>query len=223
MSAPAPLVVPIFATPFGVLSLPAADGLNAALAPLFASRAAPEWRDPVATTGARVFRSRDDMCDWPDEPVRRVTQGMLAAVGAVAASINELTAEQLAALRVQARVWFTIVRPDGCVPSTNYPNSSWLAVYCVTAPEPSATRFDSGVLRLHESRCGTMFPDATNSDTVMPYRPGHNTWRPVPGQLAIFPASVTHEIALVRSTGDLVLVTARVRFVGPDQTGVPWW
>src|SRR5438270_11129363 len=31
--------------------------------------------------------------------------------------------------RVQARAWFTIVRPDGCVPPTNYPNGSWLGVY----------------------------------------------------------------------------------------------
>ena len=41
-----------------------------------------------------------------------------------------------------------------------------------------------------------------------------------PGQMAVFPASLTHEIALVRSPGPLVLVTVRVRFVAPGQQGV---
>src|SRR2546430_4810121 len=56
-------------------------------------------------------------------------------------SISEFSAEQFAALRLQARAWFTIVRPDGCVPPTNYPNSSWLGVYCVAAPPPSDSQY----------------------------------------------------------------------------------
>jgi hypothetical protein len=56
-----------------------------------------------------------------------------------------------------------------------------------------------------------------------PYTPGHFTWRPVPGQLAVFPASLTHEIALLRSDAPLVLVTVRVRFVAPGQQGLSRW
>ncbi len=223
MSVPAPEVVPLFATPFGVVTLPDAAALNAGLQPLFDARARPEWRDPTVPAGPRVFRGRDDLYEWPDPPVQQLMRGMLTGVSAVAASINTFTPAAFAALRVESRAWFTIVRQDGCVPSTSYANSAWLAVYCVAAPETSATRFDSGVLRLHESRLGTMFQDATNSEALLPYRHGHSTWRPQPGQMAVFPGSVTHEIALVRSSGELVLVMARVRFVGPDQTGIPWW
>jgi hypothetical protein len=223
MSAPVPHVVPIFATPFGVVTIPDAETLNPALAALFAERATPERRDPSDSCGTLAFRSRDDLLEWPEAPVRQAIRGMLAGVSSVAASINAFTAEQFAALRIEARAWFTIIQPDGCVPSTNYPNTSWLAVYCVTAPEPSKARFDSGVLRMHESRLGTMFPDATNSDTRLPYRPGHCTWRPVAGELAVFPGALTHEIALLRAADALVLVSARVRFVGPHQTGTPWW
>jgi hypothetical protein len=223
VSVPPPEIVPIFATPFGVVVLPDATALNAALLPLFAARATPDWREPAQPALPRAFRSRDDLYEWPDEPVQRLARGMLAGVSAVAASINDFAPEQFAALRVEARAWFTIVQPDGCVPSTSYANSAWLAVYCVAAPEPSASRLDSGVLRLHESRLGTMFPDATTSEARMPYKHGHSAWRPQPGQMAVFPGAITHEIALLRSSGDLVIVTARVRFVGPDQTGVPWW
>ncbi|TLY85561.1 MAG: sulfotransferase [Gammaproteobacteria bacterium] len=48
MSTPAPHVVPLFATPFGVVSLPEAQTLNPALAALFAERATAQWRDPLA-------------------------------------------------------------------------------------------------------------------------------------------------------------------------------
>ena len=68
-----------------------------------------------------------------------------------------------------------------------------------------------------------MFADATNSSLKVPYRPGHNTWRPQAGQLVVFPASLTREITLLRESGELVLMSALVRFVAPGQTGVPWW
>jgi len=223
MSVPAPEIVPIFATPFGVVVLPDAPALNESLLPLFSARATPQWQEPSRPAAPRVFRSRDDLYEWPEEPVQRLARGMLAGKSAVAASINPFAPEQFAALRVESRAWFSIVQPEGCVPSISYANSAWLAVYCVAAPEPSPSRFDSGVLRLHESRLGTMFPDATTSEARMPYKHGHVTWRPQPGQMAVFPGSMTHEIALVRSLGALVLVTARVRFVGPEQAGVPWW
>ena len=224
MSTPAPHVVPLFATPFGVVSLPEAQTLNPALAALFAERATAQWRDPLAPQGALTFRSRADLTDWPEEPVRQAISGMLAGVGSVAASINDLGAEQFAALRVQARAWFTIVRSDGCVPPASYPNASWLALYCVTAPAPAKARLDSGVLRMHESRPGPMFQDATHSGIRVPYRPGHYAWRPVPGQMAVFPAAITHEIAMVRAAGALVIVSARVRFVASDhQAWMPPW
>ena len=54
-------------------------------------------------------------------------------------------------------------------------------------------------------------------------RPGHYAWRPVPGQMAVFPAAITHEIALVRAAGALVIVTARVRFVASELAWMPPW
>jgi hypothetical protein len=109
------------------------------------------------------------------------------------------------------------------VPAINYPLAAWCAIYCVAAPEPSAKRQDSGILRLYESRLGTMFADASTSAMRLPFKPGHFGLRPEPGQLAVFPASVTHEIALVRSRQQLVLVTVCLRFVAPGQQGVARW
>jgi hypothetical protein len=223
MSTPAVQVVPIFATPFGVVTLPDAAALNPALAALFTARTTPQWRDTGGGSGALMFRSRDELLEWPEEPVRRVTQALLAGVRGVAGSISELTEDEFRALQVEARAWFTLVRPDGCLPSTSYPNTSWLAVYCVTAPEASKTRADSGVLRIQESRLGAMFQDPAQSGTRMPYRSGHVAWRPVPGEMAIFPAMLTHEIALVHSHGTLTLVTLRARFVGSGGAWMPPW
>jgi Putative 2OG-Fe(II) oxygenase len=215
-------VVPIFATPFGVVAVPDAEARNPALAELFTARATPERAD-AANTQALAYRCRDDLFQWSDGPVRELCAGIVGAVVAFVRELNDFSDAQFAALRMQVRAWYTIVRPDGCIPSCNYSNAAWCAVYCVAAPPLAKERFDSGVLRLHESFRATMFSDATNTVTHAPYRPGHCTWRPVPGEVAIFPASTTHEIALLRAAENLVLVTALARFTAPGQTGLPWW
>ncbi len=221
MNVTQPSVVPIFATPLGVVPLPDAEALNPALAALFAARMRRDGqsgqRDPLC------YHGRDDLLEWPEEPVPQLAASLARGVKTVINAVNEFTAEQLNAFAVQARGWFTVVAPDGHVPAQTHPLTAWCGIYCVAAPPPSATRMDSGVLRLYESRLGTMFADATNAAMRIPFRPGHYGWQPVPGEMAVFPGSLTHEIALVRSPGQLVLVTVRVRFVAPGQLGFARW
>jgi hypothetical protein len=219
MSVTAPLVVPILAIPFGVVPLPDAEALNPALTELFAAR----MRIDPAGRSSLCYRSGDDLFEWPDDPVRQLKPAIVRGVNSVVASVNDFTQAQLDGFALQARAWFTVVAQNGRVPAANYPLTAWCGIYCVSAPERSATRADSGLLRLYESRLGTMFADATTAAMQMPFTPGHYGWRPVPGQLAVFPASLTHEIALLRSAGPLVLVTVRVRFVAPGQQGVARW
>jgi len=221
MSVPAPLVVPILAAPFGVVSLAEAEAFNPALCALFADRmqadAATPERSPLC------YRSSDDLLDWPDEVVRRLTRSIFRGVNSVVTAVNEFSPAQLDSFTMQARGWFTVVRPNGRVPASNYPLTAWCGIYCVSAPEISATRADSGLLRIYEARLGSMFADATTAAMRLPFRPGHYGWRPVPGQMAVFPASLTHEIAMLRASGQLVLVTVRVRFVAPGQQGAAHW
>jgi hypothetical protein len=223
ISAPPSSVVPIFATPFGVVALSEAQKLNPIVAALFAARAAADCSGAAHGSPPLCYTSHDDLLDWTDEPLRKVMGEILRGVWSVVAAVNDFTDAQLQSLAIQARGWFTVVRQDGCLPATSYPLTSWCAIYCVAAPEPAPERRDSGVLRLYESRLGTMFSDATNSVTRIPYTPGHYTWRPLPGQLAVFPASITHEIALIRSPGQLMLATVRARFVAPGQEGLSRW
>jgi hypothetical protein len=223
MNAGSPPIVPLFATPFGVLPLANAADLNRALRTLFAARATEAARAAGGRHTAHTFVSRDDLAQWPEEPVREALRGILAGVRVMARAVSELDDARFAALRADARAWFTIVHPEGSVPARCYANSSWLALYCVASPEPSRARLDSGVLRMHESRPGPMFQDAADSALRVPYRRGHYTWRPVPGQMALFPAALTHEIALVRSGAALVLISARVRFLASDHSWMPSW
>jgi hypothetical protein len=220
MNAATPMVVPVFATPFGIVTVPQAEDLNPQLVELFMRRT-PMNRAPAAKS--LVYRSPDDLFDWPDEAARALATEIFRGVCSVVEVLNAFDTGQLLGFQLEARGWFTIVEQNGSLPAANYPLTAWCAIYCVAAPEASATRQDSGVLRLHESRLGTMFQDATNSVMRVPFKSGHYAWRPVPGQLAVFPASLTHEIALVRSAGKLILVTARVRFVAPGQEGVGRW
>lgn len=222
MNAPAPHIVPLFATPFGVMTVADGAALNPLVAALFSERATAQRADP-GNRQAFAYRSRDDLLDWPDEPVRRLTAGIAGAAAAVIRSINDFSDPQFAAFRPQARAWFSIVHRDGCLPSISYQNAAWCAIYCLAAPQPTQQRFDSGVLRLHESHRPTMFSDATTALMRLPYAPGHSAWLPVPGQVAVFPAAVTHEIALLRGSGDLVLITTLLRFLAAEQTEIPWW
>ncbi|MBS0579920.1 MAG: hypothetical protein JSR36_11760 [Proteobacteria bacterium] len=221
MTAPAE-VLPIFATPFGVVTLAGAAAMNPELEALFRARALPAWGATDLATPAHAFHSREDLADWPEAPVVRLVEDMLSGVTAVATAVSELTPEQLAGLRREARCRFSVIGGDGYVAPHSHANTAWTAVYCVASPPASPTRQDSGVLRLHEFRPGGMFMDAAQASR-MPYRPGHCVWRPVPGQMAVFPASITHEIALLRADSPLILVTARVRYVGLDQPWMPPW
>jgi hypothetical protein len=213
-------VVPISAIPFGVVPLPAAESLNAALLGLFNARARAQGE---ALLSSHRYSSQDDLFLWPEPATRQLAEEMSRGVCSVVLAVNGFGAEALNTFSIEARAWFTILEQDGYVPAANYPLTAWCAVYCVAAPEVSATRADSGVLRIYESRLATMFHDVTTASMNVPYRPGHYGWRPVPGQMAVFPAAATHEIALLRSPGQLILVTARFRFLAPDQSSIGRW
>jgi hypothetical protein len=220
MSATIPNVVPILATPLGLAAIPDAEQLNPALRALFAQRAAADRRP--APNPLR-FSSADDLMEWPEPPARRLSDGIVGAVYTLVSSVTDLGEAQLRSCKLETRAWFTIVRTNGSVPAANYPLTAWCAIYCVAAPPPVEDRPDSGVVRLYESRLGSTFQDATNSALRIPYSQSHYSWRPVAGSLVIFPASLTHEVALLRAAGELVLVTARCRFIAPGQQGFSRW
>src|SRR5438045_3186028 len=133
MSALSPSVVPIFGTPLGVVQLPEASSLNPALAEVLSARAAAD-----ASASHRqlpCYRSRDDLLDWTEVPIRTVSSEMLRGVVSIVAAVNDFTDAQLQSFTMQARGWFTIVHPDGHVPASTYPLTSWCGIYCVEAPQ----------------------------------------------------------------------------------------
>jgi hypothetical protein len=223
MNAPTAALVPIFATPFAVVQLKGASALNGELASLCAQRATEEHRDPLTPPDPLCFRGRENLLDWEHEAVTEFRREMLAGLCAAVMGANQYSEAEFDALGVQVRARFVLVRPDGCVPAANVPMASWCAVYCVAAPPPAPTRGDSGALRLYALRPGTMFMDAANWRLRAPFGGAHHLWWPVPGQMAVFPAWVLHEIALNRADADLLLITARSRFAHGGQQSMPPW
>ena len=69
------------------------------------------------------------------------------------------------------------------------------------------------MLRLYERRLASIYRDASTCELKAPYRYGNHIWSPVPGWMALFPAHVPHEVAVVRSVTSLILVLAMIRFV----------
>ncbi len=222
-SAPAATLMPIFATPFAEVALAVSSALNESLAALLSARATGERRDSGARRDPLCYLSREDLFEWPDEPVTALRSELLAGLCPAVLAATLHTEAEFDQLGVQARARFAIIRPDGCLPAQTLALASWCAVYCVAAPPAPAGRADSGVLRLYESRLSGMFADATTWRMRPPFAGGHHLWRPRPGLLAAFPAHLAHEIALNRSDGDLVLIIARVRFANPGQQAAPPW
>jgi hypothetical protein len=214
-------IVPIFATPLAIVTLPAAPQTNARVAQLFAQHAT---ANPVAPGADPLcYRSADDLLDWSDEHLRQLCGEILRGVWSTVAAVTTLTPEQLKTLSMQARATFTIIQPDGCVPATSHSLTAWCGIYCLEAPAPAPERADSGVVRFYESRFGAMLSDATNSAMRVPFTSGHYTWRATPGQLLVFPGALSHEIPLLRANSPLSLITVRSRFVGPGQEGLSRW
>lgn len=214
-------VVPIFATPLAVVTLPPAPQANEAVAQLLVKHAA---ANPAAAGSNRLcYQSRDDVLDWRDAPVRQLCGEILRGVWSTVAAVTTLGPEQLKTLSMHARAAFTIVQPDGCVPATSYSLTAWCGIYCLQAPAPAPERGDSGVVRFYESRFGAMLADATTDALRVPFTSGHYAWRAIPGQLAVFPGSLPHEIPTIRSDSGLVMITVRTRFVGPGQEGLSRW
>jgi hypothetical protein len=218
-----PTIVPIFATPFAVVPLSGDADLNAALAALFLSRATEEYRDPHSARDALYFRGRENLFEWPHEAVQRLRQEMLGGICAAVMAVNRYTEAEFDALGVQARARFAIVRPSGSIPAATAPLASWYALYCVAAPGPTPARQDSAVLRLYAIRDASMFLDAANYRLREPFTGAHHVWRPVAGQMAVFPASILHEVALNRTETSLLLVCARARFAHGGEGQLPPW
>ena len=218
-------IVPIFAAPFAAVAIDEATPLNPALESLFMSRATDAYRDPAIRPDSLCFRSREDVFEWQEEAVAQLRQRMLAGICQVVMAANLYSEAEMRELGLQARARFAIVRPDGCIPAATEPMASWFALYCVTAPATAPSETNSGTLRLFALRHAQMFIDAANYRLRAPFDTSHQVWHPVPGHMAVFPATLLHEVVLNRTDANLVLVGARVRFARHDEVGreAPRW
>src|ERR1700733_15008579 len=99
MNATPPNIVPILATPFGVVPLPDAEAENSELVQLFAERmrrnGAARQSDPLC------YRSPDGLLEWPEEPVRRLAAAIFRGVHSVVRAVNDFSQAQLNSLTLQ--------------------------------------------------------------------------------------------------------------------------
>ena len=106
-------LAPIFAAPFGSVSLAESAELNPALVSLFSLRATEADRDPAMGADPLCFRSREDLFEWENEAVARLKREMLGGLCAVVMAANLYTEAEFDALGVQARARFRASSPQG--------------------------------------------------------------------------------------------------------------
>ncbi len=215
-------VQPLFATPFASVPVPRAATLNEALAGLIAGAAA-AGAQPDATSSPLRVVGTPDFFERPEGIVQQLRREILRSLCEAVMEACRYDAAQFARLILQARAHFVVIRPDGWLPLTRQPNSSWSAVYCVQAPPRSGQRVDSAALRFYDQRLQGMYLDAGNTWMRPPFGIAHHLWYPTPGYLAAFPSATPYEIALNRSAADLILVVAAARFESEGhRSTLPW-
>lgn len=216
-------LVPILATPFATVTVPEAAELNPALASYLGDRATPEHADPAFRPDPLCFRSREDLFESPDAPPVALQGALLPGICAAVMDANSGAPAEFGKLGIQARARVAVVRPEGAIPAATAPLASWHAIYCVAAPPAAPSRADSATVRLYAVRGGMMFIDAANWQLRPPFGANHHIWRPVPGQMCVFPASMLYEVTLNRGSSELILVMIRARFAHPDTPSLPPW
>jgi len=218
-----PTIVPIHATPLGVIPLPEAAKWHAAAAKIISRRAAAEPGRESPRAEPLVCVGTDDAMSWDDPPMRAMMAEILRGIAWMARGVNSFAPGTFESLTLQARAAYLIVNQDGALGARNHSMSAWTGIYCIEAPEPAAERADSGRLRIYETRMYAMFADATTDTMALPFRPGHYGYQLAPGMLAVFPGGAMYEIAPVRGAGRLLALTVQARFVAPGQKGVSGW
>ncbi len=216
-------LTPIFATPFASLQLPVNLEFNRELQQLLDGRVATQFRCAHKPNNPLLFQSRDDLFGWQEPRVQQLRAHMLRALASVVAACNEYTDQEFGELTIDARAHFARIAASGFLPTTSYTQATWCMAYCVAAPELTTDRPANGVLRLYETRLGNTLIDASNWRLKAPFGLAHHVWRPTPGYMAVFPASLPHELSLLQGRGELLLVIGRARFTTPGQTDMPPW
>lgn len=216
-------LTPIFATPFASLQLPVTVEFNMELQQLLHGRVGAQHRCAHKPNNPLLFQGRDELFAWQDPAVLQLRAHMLRALASVVAACNEYTDQEFGELAIDARGHCARILPDGFLPTASYTQATWCMVYCVTAPELTTDRPANAVLRIYETRLGNTLIDASNWRLKPPFGLAHHVWRPTPGYMAVFPASLPHEISLLQGRGELLLAIARARFATPGQTDLPPW
>lgn len=191
-------VRPLFAVPFGEVSMASCERLNRELEALFLQRETEEHRNPAPSHVPQLetFESRFNLFRWPEACVQELRHFMLDAIARMVIETTTLRMEDVARLQFHNHTWFHVSRYAGSFIAHNHPLAAWSAVYCVRAGEAVAEQPDSGVLRFLDVRQGAAaYTDPATTPLRRAYALRPAEFHLVPGQMVIFPSYVFHEVA----------------------------
>jgi hypothetical protein len=186
-----------FAVPLGEARLTACGPLNRQLEALFLARETDEYRNPTPShiPQSEMFESRFNLFRWPEDCVQELRSFVLHCVVQTVVQTSDVQPEELARLTMHNHTWYHVTRYAGSFVAHNHPLASWSAVYCVRPGERLATRPESGILRLLDTRSGAdAYLDAANRRLRAPFALKAREISLEEGQVVVFPSYVYHEV-----------------------------
>ncbi|WP_419571051.1 putative 2OG-Fe(II) oxygenase [Rheinheimera sp.] len=195
-----PQILPMFATPFVVVSFPDPERMNAGLSEFFdlLTSQGNQYRNkhPHNYVQDELFESNFDLFKFDQPDVQALRNFILQSIGWVITKLNGYSREQMDKIQLFADAWFHITEFGGYFYTHNHPMASWSAVYCVDPGDDVEGKPDSGVLRFHDPRphCNA-YLDGGNAGLNGVYNTSNFNFKLQPGQLVIFPSYLQHEVA----------------------------
>jgi len=187
-----------FATPLASVSLPGHAALNHDLRNVFLSREDESHRHHIRipTQVGAVFESRFDLFEWPDAPIRTLSNFIHEALSGMVASVNGYSGAEMEGFEFFYDSWFHITRSAGYQSIHSHPNASWSGIYCVEPGDSPEDRPESGQVKFYDPRGAgpQMHFDPANRqlDPRFSTTPVYLTHRA--GQLVMFPSWLFHEV-----------------------------
>lgn len=140
-----------------------------------------------------LFESEFDFLSWKDDAAQEFKSLILSSLGGLIKVANQLTDEELNALKIQNHCWFHITRSGGYFQPHNHPNASWSAIYCVSPGDETANVAESsGCVFFEDPRLAGTYLDAANNNMRRDMSFNSIRLRLKTAELLIFPSYLIH-------------------------------
>ncbi len=160
---------------------------------------------PAMAIPAQLFESRFDFFASTEPSVLALREFCFSRLRRVIGDLADLSAAELAALKLASHTWFHVSRSGAYFALHNHPMASWSGVYCVS-PGDGVGADNGAISFLNPMGAANMFVDRGNARLRLPYSGKNFMLRQQAGELILFPSYLFHQVLPYVGTSERITV-----------------